>query len=1190
MVDNAKVGESVDTYSLFTKANVTSVKKSVQSAVDKATFLILDFQSVQNLKTEAPSSLELMLPFNQDTLTLELIKVNVLTEDFTVITNTSNGQSVDYAPGLYYQGILKGDNQSIVAISIFEQEVMGMISTSVEGNLILGKLDEGGNTDRYILYDDRNLKNKPNLNCSTETPENYGDYINQVLNGSAQQKNNMNNCIRIFIESDYALYLNRGSIAETINYLSGMLNEVKALYTTESINITLSQVYVWDTQDSYSHLGSMARNQFKNARPSFNADLALLAAVGPGGLSGIAPIATLCTDDNYAYANIQTNAEATSGTVWVVTHELGHSIGSPHTHECAWNGNNTPIDGCGPQVEGIGCSINCILACFAPIPPLGTIMSYCFLPPNPGIDFSGRPFGNQPGNLIQAQVNLAGCLSSLCFSPPIPDLAISTGTQSVSMSTVLVGGNIVAYCSEDNSGTATAATNAVALYLSTDAILTPGSNGDTYLDFINFSSLPPSSNSVVNSNSIQIPNGTPPGNYYLFFWADGGEVVTESNEINNFATIQITVIAPDLTITAGTQTVAPSTIAAGGNITAYCSEDNSGNATAAANTVTLYLSSDAVLTPGSNGDIYLDFVNFPSLTANSNSIVNSKSIQIPNNTAPGIYYLFFWADGGQVVSESNETNNFATVQITVPPFIGCPTSDMNFTTQAQIDAFPTNYPECTNMPYSINIQESVPGNIINLNGLSQLISIEGYLSIGSNAALTSLTGLNSLNSIGQGLSIGSNDALTSLTGLNSLTSVAKGVFISNNPVLTNLTGLSSVTFIGFINIRNNLTLTSLIGLNSITHVSSLAIENNAALTNLIGLNSLTSVGNTLPGLVISSNASLTSLTGLNSLTSTGRLNIRLNPILTNLTGLNSLTSIGVILDIHDNSALISLTGLNSLTSVGNSINIYNNYSLTSLEGLNALTSIGGTLRIDNNYFLTSLTGLNNINPNTITNLFIQNSDMLSLCEVQSICDYLAIPSNPATIFGNAIGCATRTEIEAACLALPIELISFTGKNLGNNTVLSWQTASEQNNDYFLVGHSRDGRNFKDIGSLKSHGDSYEPQSYSFIHPNPPTGVNYYRLKQVDFDGKYEYSKLISVDIEHDEISIFPNPTTGIIEIQGKNSDEGTIRLTDNLGRLLIIKQKLSDSEQIDISDMPNGMYFMEILTDARSIIRRIIKE
>ncbi len=122
---------------------------------------------------------------------------------------------------------------------------------------------------------------------------------------------------------------------------------------------------------------------------------------------------------------------------------------------------------------------------------------------------------------------------------------------------------------------------------------------------------------------------------------------------------------PDLT--PSSQSLSITTVAAGSSVIAYCAESNSGNTTSTPNVVNIYLSPDAVLTPGSNGDVYIDYINFSSVSASSTSSINSKSIQIPSGTLNGNYYLFYWVDGGQIVSESNETNNFATSQITVTP-------------------------------------------------------------------------------------------------------------------------------------------------------------------------------------------------------------------------------------------------------------------------------------------------------------------------------------------------------------------------------------------------------------------------------------------------------------------------------------------------------------------------------------------
>ncbi|MBS1524450.1 MAG: hypothetical protein JST19_02310 [Bacteroidetes bacterium] len=119
---------------------------------------------------------------------------------------------------------------------------------------------------------------------------------------------------------------------------------------------------------------------------------------------------------------------------------------------------------------------------------------------------------------------------------------------------------------------------------------------------------------------------------------------------------------PDVSITAGTQSVTPSTVTAGSNVTVSCSEDNSGDGNASANNVTVWLSKDGILT---GADTELGTIAFPSVAANSNTLINSTTVQIPPGTPAGTYYLFFWADGNQTVPESDERNNFASQIITV---------------------------------------------------------------------------------------------------------------------------------------------------------------------------------------------------------------------------------------------------------------------------------------------------------------------------------------------------------------------------------------------------------------------------------------------------------------------------------------------------------------------------------------------
>ncbi len=152
----------------------------------------------------------------------------------------------------------------------------------------------------------------------------------------------------------------------------------------------------------------------------------------------------------------------------------------------------------------------------------------------------------------------------------------------------------------------------------------------------------------------------------------------------------------------------------------------------------------------------------------------------------------------------------------------------------------------------------------------------------------------------------------------------------------------------------------------------------------------------------------------------GTFDLNINTSLVNLSGLDNLIFIGGSLEISNCDLLLDLTGLNNVTSIGGSLSILDNQNLNSLVGLENLTSISGDLVIGrfengNNPSLTNLSGIDNINSQTITNLYISHNSSLSMCEVKSICDYLANPNGIIDINNNATGCNTQNEVEEACL-------------------------------------------------------------------------------------------------------------------------------------------------------------------------------
>ncbi|HPI08877.1 MAG TPA: hypothetical protein PLM41_20930, partial [Saprospiraceae bacterium] len=278
----------------------------------------------------------------------------------------------------------------------------------------------------------------------------------------------------------------------------------------------------------------------------------------------------------------------------------------------------------------------------------------------------------------------------------------------------------------------------------------------------------------------------------------------------------------------------------------------------------------------------------------------------------------------------------------------------------------------------------------------------------------------------------------------------------------------------------------------------------------------------------------------------------------NLNGLSELTHVSGRLVIVTNQFLVTLDGLNNLTSVGG-LQIVANQSLYNLAGLDNLSFVGGEMTIVENQNLQSLIGLDHAISGIGFLNIIDNPQLLS-CSVQSVCDYLG-GSNSVNICCNGFECNDEAQVEAACaLAQPVELTYFraTIPETGRYALLTWRTASERNNLGFDIERSSDGRTWQTLALVPGHGTTQEEQSYAYTDERPQPGENYYRLKQVDFDGKFEYSDIRSVVMgsgAKDEVGIYPNPThSGLVSLDYYAEKEGDLSVSvfDALGRLMIL--------------------------------------
>ena len=180
-------------------------------------------------------------------------------------------------------------------------------------------------------------------------------------------------------------------------------------------------------------------------------------------------------------------------------------------------------------------------------------------------------------------------------------------------------------------------------------------------------------------------------------------------------------------------------------------------------------------------------------------------------------------------------------------------------------------------------------------------------------------------------------------------------------------------------------------------------------------------------------------------------------------------------------------------------------------------------------------------------------------------------------------------------ALPVELLSFQGYlNSKNQTDLIWQTASELNNHYFQVEHSTDARSFTPIGIVDGKGTTNESQNYHYRHLAPRFGQNYYRLKQVDFDGAFAYSDLVNVNykIKGDlhPIVIYPNPVSEELSLTNISSGDLSLEVFNILGEFQF-RAKLTEGQnkEFPTDHLMDGSYFIRIKTEHEYLKQKFIK-
>lgn len=177
--------------------------------------------------------------------------------------------------------------------------------------------------------------------------------------------------------------------------------------------------------------------------------------------------------------------------------------------------------------------------------------------------------------------------------------------------------------------------------------------------------------------------------------------------------------------------------------------------------------------------------------------------------------------------------------------------------------------------------------------------------------------------------------------------------------------------------------------------------------------------------------------------------------------------------------------------------------------------------------------------------------------------------------------------------LPLDWLSFTAEYVGGNVELIWKTTNEVDVSHFDVEHSIDGVNFQVIDQMEANNIAVGINTYSYLHRSPIVGINYYRINQVDFDGKSEYSWVRVVSAVNGDISytVYPNPAHDSITVAADAVVTGQFRLVDMSGRTVYEGAfAATNKEVIDLTSLNAGLYQLMIETPDGVVFRKVIKQ
>jgi hypothetical protein len=370
-----------------------SVPKPLQVSVpSSAGMFSLQPNALQQIQNQNISSIEVQnFPISAtESSNLQLEKFELMAPEGMVYLGTELGDvPVQLDNVSFFKGTIKGDKNSFVYLAVFEHYTTGFIEKTTANNVVerfvVAPVSIEKNSNQLMVVTKEDAKSRPFL-CQTESLPSYDFDVYKSFQQAAEHQKNSEKSLnsktlvcQLAIDCDNELFkAHQSNVSRAVNYVLTVVGASSALYERDvNVAFQIPYIRIWTVTDPYPATDAGMLGQFrdywlKNMR-HIPRTLAMLMSAGRYG--GVAWVNTLCSNVNDGYGfgasgigeNVTYPADNYIWDIDVVSHELGHNFGSPHTHNCSWN---PAIDSCYGAEGG----------CFTGIKPrIGTVMSYCHL-------------------------------------------------------------------------------------------------------------------------------------------------------------------------------------------------------------------------------------------------------------------------------------------------------------------------------------------------------------------------------------------------------------------------------------------------------------------------------------------------------------------------------------------------------------------------------------------------------------------------------------------------------------------------------------------------------------------------------------------------------------------------------------------------------------------------------------------